>query len=407
MPHRIFVTGYGIISCIGDNIAENLGSLLASSPGTGRLHHISSILQEELLVGEISKTQEELFSMAGLGVTEGYSRNALLGIIASREAFRHGKLDQHRGLTTGLVSATTVGGMDRCELFYSDFLKNDSRNIYIDSYDCADSTEKIAALLGIRDFVTTISTACSSAANAIMLGARMIRSGRLDRALTGGCESLTKFHLNGFNALKILDKEPCKPFDQHRSGINLGEGAAYLVLESEKSLEITGNIPICELAGWGNSCEAFHQTASSPDGIGAFLAMKQALDMSGLTPFDINYINAHGTGTDNNDLSEGRAIEKLFGNHVPPVSSTKPFTGHTTSAAGSIEAVFSIFCLQYGLVLPNLNFKEQMSELSFSPVQKLLTDVRIQTVMSNSFGFGGNDTSLIFTKAGDLIMEEN
>ncbi|MEI6681995.1 MAG: beta-ketoacyl-[acyl-carrier-protein] synthase family protein [Bacteroidota bacterium] len=406
MPHRIFVTGYGIISCIGNNIAENLDSLLTSSPGTGRLHQISSILKDELLVGEVPKTHEELFALAGLDLAEGYSRTALLGIIASREAFLHGKLDQHRGLTTGLVSATTVGGMDRCELYYNDFLTNDSRNIYIDSYDCADSTEKIAALLGIRDFVTTISTACSSAANAIMLGARMIRSGRLDRALTGGCESLTKFHLNGFNALKILDKEPCKPFDQQRAGINLGEGAAYLVLESENSLKTTGNIPICEIAGWGNSCEAFHQTASSPDGAGAFMAMKQALGMSGLSPADINYINAHGTGTDNNDLSEGRAIENLFGSHIPPVSSTKPFVGHTTSAAGSIEAIFSIFCLQYGLVLPNLNFTERIHELSFSPVQKLQTGIPVQTVMSNSFGFGGNDTSLIFTKAVDLTMEE-
>ena len=406
MPHRIFVTGYGIISSLGNNIAGNLDSLLRSSPGTGRLHQIASILEDELLVGEVPKTHDELFAIAGLDITGGYSRNALLGIIASREAFNHGKLDQHRELTTGLVSATTVGGMDRCELYYNDFLTNDSRNIYIDSYDCADSTEKIAALLGIHDFVTTISTACSSAANAIMLGARMIRSGRLDRALTGGCESLTKFHLNGFNALKILDKEPCKPFNKHRAGINLGEGAAYLVLESENSLKITGNMPICEIAGWGNSCEAFHQTASSPDGVGAFMAMKQAIDMSGLTPADINYINAHGTGTDNNDLSEGRAIENLFGNHIPPVSSTKPFTGHTTSAAGAIEAIFSIFCLQYGLIWPNLNFNEQISELNFSPVQKLITGVNIQTVMSNSFGFGGNDTSLIFTKSGQLTLEE-
>jgi 3-oxoacyl-(acyl-carrier-protein) synthase len=398
MPQRIFITGYGIISCIGNNIAENLSSLLQSKPGTGKLHEIETMLKDEVLVGEVHKSLPELFLMAGIEPREGYSRNTLLGILAAREAFEHGRMGSHRELNTGLISATTVGGMDRCELYYNDFLTNDTRNAYIDSYDCADSTEKIAGLLGIHDFVTTISTACSSAANAIMLGARMIRSGRLDRALVGGCESLTKFHLNGFNALKILDKEPSKPFDQKRAGINLGEGAAYLVIESEDSLATTGNVPLCELAGWGNACEAFHQTASSPDGIGAFLAMKSALEMSGLKACEIDYINAHGTGTDNNDLSEGRAIERLFGTRLPMVSSTKPFTGHTTSAAGSTEAILSIFCLQHQVIWPNLNFTERISELNFSPVQKLLTGVPVSAVMSNSFGFGGNDTSLIFKK---------
>lgn len=398
MPRRIFITGYGIISCIGNNIDETLTSLLQSKPGTGRIRHIDTLLKDELLVGEIPKNQEELFAMAGINPVEGYSRNALLGIIAAREAFLHGRLDENRSLKTGLISATTVGGMDRCELFYNDFLTNDSHNAHIDAYDCADSTERIASLLGIDDFVTTISTACSSAANSIMLGARMIRTGRLDRVLAGGCESLTKFHLNGFNALKILDKDPCKPFDQQRAGINLGEGAAYLVLESEESLEKTGNTAMCELVGWGNACEAFHQTASSPDGVGAFLAMKKALDMSGLGASQIDYVNAHGTGTDNNDLSEGRAIEKLFGEHIPMVSSTKPFTGHTTSAAGSTEAILSIFCIQRQVIWPNLNFRERISELNFSPVEKLLTGVPVNAVMSNSFGFGGNDTSLIFKK---------
>ncbi len=398
MPRRIFITGYGIISCIGNNIDENLSSLLRSKPGLGKIRHIDTLLRDELHVGEVSKTQDELFAMAGITPVEGYSRNALLGIIAAREAFLMGRLNENPGLRTGLISATTVGGMDRCELFYNDFLTNDTRNAHIDSYDCADSTERIASLLGIHDFITTISTACSSASNSILLGARMIRTGRLDRVLAGGCESLTKFHLNGFNALKILDKDPCKPFDQQRAGINLGEGAAYLVLESEDSLEKSGNEPLCELVGWGNACEAFHQTASSPDGTGAYLAMKKALDMSGLQAGEIDYVNAHGTGTDNNDLSEGRAIENLFGERIPMVSSTKPFTGHTTSAAGSTEAILSIFCLQHQVIWPNLNFREQISELSFSPVEKLLTGVPVNTVMSNSFGFGGNDTSLIFKR---------
>ncbi len=398
MPERIFITGFGLISCIGNNVDETLTSLLTGKPGTGPVRFIESELSNDLWAGEVQKTMAELFDLAGVPFTEGFSRNTLLGMIAAAEAYHHAGMARHASLKTGLISATTVGGMDRCELFYQDFLTNETRNAYIDSYDCADSTERIATKLNITDFVTTISTACSSAANSVLLGARMIRAGELDRVLAGGCESLTNFHLNGFNALKILDPGPCRPFDKNRAGINLGEGAAYLVLESEKTLQTTGNKPYCELVGWGNACEAFHQTASAPDGIGAYLAMQKALEQSGLKPGDIDYINAHGTGTDNNDISEGRAIMKLFGEHIPHVSSTKQFTGHTTSAAGSTEAIISILALEHQLIWPNLNFSEKMDELEFIPVTRLLENQKVRHVMSNSFGFGGNDTSLIFSK---------
>jgi 3-oxoacyl-[acyl-carrier-protein] synthase-1 len=174
------------------------------------------------------------------------------------------------------------------------------------------------------------------------------------------------------------------------------------VLESEEAVKSANKPVLCELIGWGNACEAFHQTASSPDGIGAYLAMKKALEMAALSPGDIDYINAHGTGTDNNDIAEGRAIEKLFGNTIPKISSTKPFTGHTTSAAGSTEAIISILSILHQLIWPNLNFKEPMEDLTFTPVIELLNDVNVNCVMSNSFGFGGNDTSLIFRR----VMED-
>jgi 3-oxoacyl-[acyl-carrier-protein] synthase-1 len=395
---RIFVTGIGIISCLGKNLQENRDAMLRSRSGIGPISHIDTILKGEIPVGEVIFTHDELFALAGIPAVEGYSRNALLGLIAAREAFTDAGLDQPLAGRTGLISATTVGGMDKCEHYYHDFLSNDSRNVYIESYDCADSTEKISDSLGISDFVTTISTACSSAANAILLGARMIRAGQLDRVVAGGCESLTKFHLNGFNALKILDKNHCKPFDENRAGINLGEGSAYIVLESEESLLKHPKHVYAELTGWGNACEAFHQTASSPDGIGAYLAMKKALEVSGILPEAVDYINAHGTGTDNNDLAEGKAIEKLFGSRIPHVSSTKPMTGHTTSAAGSTEAIMAILCLQEQVIWPNLNFTTPMKELSFRPVEKLITGEPVNVVMSNSFGFGGNDTALVFKR---------
>jgi len=398
MPNRIFVTGLGIITGIGNNLAETKDSLFHLRTGIGKIRYLETNLGDDIPVSEVKCSLKECFHLAGIPETEGYSRNALLGIIAAKQAYHDARIVNLPGLRIGLISATTVGGMDRCELYYEDFLTNDNKNIYIDSYDCADSTQKIADLLKIKDYVTTISTACSSSANAIQLGARMIRYGDLDLVVAGGTESLTKFHLNGFNSLKILDKEPCKPFDEKRNGINLGEGAAYIVLESEESMNHSGKQAICELTGWGNSCEAFHQTASSPDGIGAYLAMKKALEMSGLNPADIDYINAHGTGTDNNDISEGKAIEKLFGNKIPPVSSTKPYTGHTTSAAGSTEAIISILCLLEQVIWPNLNFTEPMKELTFIPVKEIMTGTKIRNVMTNSFGFGGNDTSLIFSR---------
>jgi 3-oxoacyl-(acyl-carrier-protein) synthase len=397
MPRRIFVTGMGIITGIGKNLAETKDSLYHLRSGVGKIRFLETNLKDEIPASEVKYSLKELSDLAGIPTTEGYSRNSLMGIVAARQAYTDARISEFPDLRTGLISATTVGGMDRCELYFEDFLNNDSRNIYIDSYDCADSTEKIADVLGIKDYLTTISTACSSSANSIQFGARLIRNGDLDRVVAGGTEALTRFHLNGFNALKILDKEPSKPFDEKRNGINLGEGAAYLVLESEESVAQSGRQPICELTGWGNSCEAFHQTASSPEGTGAYLAMKKALDMSGMGTVDIDYINAHGTGTDNNDISEGRAIEKLFGQKVPFVSSTKPYTGHTTSAAGATESILSILCLLEQVVWPNLNFSEPMKDLGFVPVRELLKGVNIRNVMTNSFGFGGNDTSLIFS----------
>jgi len=398
MARGVVITGIGILSSIGRNLPETIESVLTSRSGIGTLQHLDSSHKDEFPFAEVPWSNAQLLELAQLTDPLGYSRNTLLGMIAAKEAFHHARLDQLPHLRTGLISATTVGGMDRCELYFNDFLTNDSKNQYIDVYDCADSTEKIADLLRIGDYVTTISTACSSAANALLLGARMIRSGRLDRVVAGGTEALTSFHVNGFSALKILDKMPCRPFDANRNGLTLGEGAAYLVLESEEAAHMGNREIFAELVGYGNACEAFHQTASTPDGKGAFLAMERALKISGINALSVDYINAHGTGTDNNDIAEGLAIGRLFVEKIPDVSSTKPFTGHMTSAAGSAEAILSILCITERIILPNLNLENPMPELRFTPVPKLIRGIDVNVVMSNSFGFGGNNTSLIFQK---------
>ncbi|MBI9053440.1 MAG: beta-ketoacyl-[acyl-carrier-protein] synthase family protein [Bacteroidales bacterium] len=398
MSKRVFVTGIGIISGIGNNVEETLESIKQKKSGVTDIKYLETIHKGQLPVSEVKLSEDELIEMAKLDKSEPFTRSTLIGIIAAAEAVKSAQINDIKEYKTGLISGTTVGGMDKSELFYHDLVNTTKHIEYIETHDCGDSTERIADYVGVKDFVSTTSTACSSAANSMILGTRMIKNGLLDRVIAGGIESLTRYHMNGFNTLMILDKEPCKPFDDNRKGLNLGEGAAFLVLESEELVKKSGKKVLAELTGYGNSCEAFHQTASTPEGKGAYAAMKEALDRSGLKATDIDYVNAHGTGTDNNDLSEGRAIQTLFGNNIPKVSSTKGYTGHTTSAAGGVEAVLSVLAIQNNMIFPNLNFETQMKELSFSPETELLEGVKVDHVLSNSFGFGGNNSALIFSR---------
>ena len=402
MPHRVFVTGTGIISAIGTHTAECLGSLLDERTGIGEITLFDTIHKGRLPLAEVKKSTRDLLEMTGNPGSRDLTRTALLGMIAAKEAAVSAGIGDPGGFRTGLISATTVGGMDRSEGFYAQFLENSSKGRLIDivNHDCGDSTERIARYLGIRDFVSTLSTACSSSANSILFAAQLIRAGLLDRVIAGGTDAVTRFTLNGFNTLMILDRNGCRPFDENRAGLTLGEGAAYLVLESEEAAKKPGKTILCELTGFGNANDAYHQTASSPEGTGATLAMQAALAMSGVDPSGIGYINVHGTGTQNNDLSEGIALEKIFGDRVPPFSSTKSYTGHTLGAAGAVEAVFSVLAIREKAIFPNLNFSTPMKELKIRPVTKLIRDAKVDHVLSNSFGFGGNNTALVFSEVG-------
>lgn len=393
----IAVTGMGIISAIGVGTEQTLASLLQGKSGIGQIKYLDTV-HSDIPCAEVCYSDAGLKKMTDTDPEETATRAALLGIVAAREAIKSAGLHKRDGLRIAFINGTTVGGMEKSELYYPEFLSGNSYNKYIAAHECGACTEFIADNSGQFDYVTTMSTACSSAANAIIMAASLIREGIVDVAVAGGTECLTKFHLNGFLTLMILDNDHCRPFDKSRAGLNLGEGAAYLVLEKESTASDRNSSPICYLTGYGNACDAFHQTASSEDGKGARLAMADALEMSNLLPGDIGYINAHGTATPNNDISEGIAIQTLFGETIPPVSSTKGFTGHTTSAAGGVEAVISILSITNNFIPPNLNFREKMPELNFSPVDKI-TRKKIRNVMSNSFGFGGNNSSLIFSSS--------
>ncbi len=402
MSKKIYITGIGAVSAIGNNIKENFNSLINEKSGIGKITLFNTVYKNEIPVGEVKLSDEQLKKQLSISDNAAYTRTALLGITAVKEALNNAGISNPGKYKTGLISATTSAGMVASEKYYLDFLDTDYYNEFVKTHDAADHTEKIADYFGIKEFMTTISTACSSSANAIMTGARLIKNGILDRVIAGGTDALAKFTLNGFNTLMILDREPCKPFDNERKGLNLGEAAAYIVLESEEIVKKEGKIPLAELSGYANANDAFHQTASSPEGYGASSAIKQALETAKLKPSEIDYINVHGTGTANNDLSEGRAILKVFGNKVPKFSSTKAYTGHTLAAAGSLETVFSVLSLQNKIIFPNLRFENKMQEFDLIPETKIMKNIDIKHIMSNSFGFGGNGTVLIISETKSL-----
>lgn len=386
----IKVCGIGVVSSIGIGCDENLHSLVNERCGIGSLTLFESSIK--VPVGEVKLTNEQIKQQLGVDIKTTISRTSLLGVLAAKEAISSAKIPQ--GKLVGLISSTTVGGMDLSEEFYKEFSADNTKGRLknIAGHDCATSTDFIAHICEIDGFRTTISTACSSAANAAIMGAEMLNQGVLDYVVVGGVDALCRFTLNGFNSLMILDKELCKPLDRDRNGLNLGEGAGYLVLTKENSTNT-----LCRLTGYANANDAFHQTASSDNGEGAFIAMKEAIKMSELTLDNINYINLHGTGTVNNDMSELAAVKRLFGDKTPPCSSTKPYTGHTLAAAGGVEAVYSVLSILNDVRYANLRFKNIM-EGGITPIQKTETKVEVKNVLSNSFGFGGNCSSLIFSK---------
>ena len=398
MSKGVAITGMGIISAIGNNVAENYQSLITEKKGITRVDNIETIQRDEIMVGEVKFNNDELIAQLNLPPENNYSRTAMLGVLAAKEAFANAGITDIKKYKTGIVSGTSVGGMDMTEKYYYEYLTEKTPQKYIESHHAGDSTQKIAEQLGIEEsLVTTISTACSSAANAIMLGARLIKSGKLDRVVVGGADCLSKFTINGFKTLMILSDTFNTPFDENRKGLNLGEAAAFLVLESDEVVKAENKKVLAYVKGYGNANDAFHQTASSDNGDGATLAMEKALKVADLKPSEIDYINAHGTATGNNDLSEGRAILRVFGEEMPEFSSTKAFTGHTLAAAGAIEAVYSVLALQHNVIFPNLNFKTPMKEFSMIP-QTELKEKELKTVLSNSLGFGGNCSTVIFSK---------
>lgn len=387
----------GIISAIGHSLEQNRQSLREGKCGiTDKLDLFPSRYAGILSFGTVKLSNAELQEQLN-AFEPGVTRTSLLALHAFNEAIAHSGLapEQINSTDTALIGASTVGGMCLTDDLYHDANKTEAGSPYLSSYDNASVTLYLQQRSGVGGIVNTINTACSSSANSIMYGANLIKQGLAKRAIVGGADSLAKFTINGFHALHILSPGKCQPFDEARSGLNLGEGAAFLVLEREEDLN--GKKVYAELTGYRNTNDAYHPSSLSDEADGPFLAMHGALTCAGLKPGDISFINAHGTGTENNDLVESVAMKRLF-ETVPPFASTKSNTGHTLGASGSVEAIYSILNLVEQEVYPALRFETPIASTGLTPVQEY-NKMEMAHIMSNSFGFGGNCSSLIFSKA--------
>lgn len=394
---RVFVTGTGVVSALGIGVDENIKRLRKGESGIGSAKHFTSKYTSILPFGEVDLSNERLIELTNCSDETGVSRTTLLAYLSFEQAINDSNLSKEdlKSIRTGIISSTTVGGMCHTDELYTDANLKGEPSVYVRSYGLGEHTTRLIKKYEIGGFSSTINTACSSSANAVMLGARLIKSGRLDRVIVGGSDALAKFTVNGFNALMILSENPCKPFDKNRDGLTLGEGAGYLVLEAESVCE--NKTKLAEVVGYGNANDAYHPSTTSEEAFGPCYAMQRALDSCNMDASEIDYINAHGTGTVNNDETELFAFHKIFG-EIPPFNSTKSYTGHTLAASGAIESIFSIAMMNRKEMYTNLRCNEPLDDYGLPQILELKQDVEIKNIMTNSFGFGGNCTSVIYSK---------
>lgn len=393
---NIVVTGLGIISAAGLDVDSVWESIRHGRSGLTSLTSMGPSRWAEQPVGEIRA------DLASLGAPRAGSRSHKLIWLAIGQALAKARwetADRAWMGGAGLILGATTGGIRASESALEDWIVRGQRpSRSLAWHECASSTDLCARRLHLGGPTTTVSTACSSGALAISMAAELLVAGEADRMIAGGVDALCRLTINGFNSLKLVDPNGCRPFDARRAGMNLGEGAAALTLELEDAARRRGAPILARLCGWGTSCDAYHATAPHPEGAGAAAAMLKALASAGLGPEAIGYVNAHGTGTPDNDSTEVAALRSVFGSGIPPFSSTKRFFGHTLAASGAVEAVVSILALIRGELPPNLGFEREDAAIGLTPLTEL-TPAEPGHVMSNSFGFGGNNAVLIFGDA--------
>ncbi|MBM4348939.1 MAG: beta-ketoacyl-[acyl-carrier-protein] synthase family protein [Deltaproteobacteria bacterium] len=393
---RVVITGLGIFCSIGKSVEEFCQSLREGRSGIGPVTLFDTSKYPSKIGAEVRDYQpEKYFRKREL---KKLSRTDQLGLIAAEEAVKDSGIASYPPEQVGVCLGAGAGGMFEAEAYHREILlKKKSSPFLLLPFIPSFTTSRIAERFGFSGPKATITTACSSSATSIGYGADLIRKGEVKAVVCGGSDAMCELTFGGFNSLKAMDPSPCKPFDRKRAGMSLGEGAAILILEDYEEAMKRGARIYAEFLGYGIGGEAHHITAPEPNGVVEARVMSEALRESGLTPDQVDHINAHGTGTPLNDKVETIAIKKAFGEraYCIPVSSIKSMVGHCLGSAGAIEAVASILSIIYNLVPPTLHHREgnEDCDLDYVPVKS--REMKVDVVLSNSFAFGGNCTSLV------------
>jgi nodulation protein E len=402
MPHRVVVTGLGVISAIGNNTGEFWQSLQAACSGIAPLDSVDRTLLRFSNGAEVRNyAPAQFFEEKELGLLD---RFAQFGVIAAREAIAAAGIEWTTGLreSTAIVTGSCVGGQTTEDEGFVNLYRNNIPRV--NPFTIPRTMENAAASrisleTGIVGPTYTVSTACSSSNHAIGQAFWMVRSGAVEMAITGGSEAVFSLgFLKAWEAMRVVSPDTCRPFSKDRRGLILGEGAAMLVLEPLEAARARGAAIFGEIVGFGMSSDAFHITQPSPDG--AARAMRAALSDAGLEPARIGYINAHGTATIANDAAETTAIRKVFDEHADrlAVSSTKSMHGHTLGAAGAIEAAATLLALRNGILPPTANFNEADPACDLDVIPNIARPAQVEFALSNSFAFGGLNAVLAFRR---------
>jgi len=400
---RVAITGLGIITAIGESIPTFQKALFNGECGIGPVSLFDTTSFPCEVAAQVKiKDLKEFFGAKGI---KRVSRCDLLGLIATHEALLDSDLDSERcsKKDIGVVLGGGAGGMLSWEKYRrTSWLKRTkARPSPLLSIAQCTLTDLIASRYRLTGSRATISTACSSSATSIGYGFDLIRSGAHEIVITGGSESLSELTFAGFNALRLMDPEYCRPFDKNRRGLSLGEGAAILILEDYESAEHRGATIYAEVLGYATNSDAFHMTSPDPEAMGMSRVMTKALETANVSIDQVDYINAHGTATKINDQVETKAIKRVFGEKgagALAISSTKSMVGHCLGAAGAIEAVATVLALSEQVVPPTIHLEnsDPDCDLDYVPNNSRTQEIRI--ALNNSFAFGGNNTSVVFCR---------
>ncbi|MEA2162010.1 MAG: 3-oxoacyl-[acyl-carrier-protein] synthase [Thermoanaerobaculia bacterium] len=399
---RLAITGLGIICSIGRNQAEVWQSIVESRAGIGKLTKFPG---ETFPTDIAAQVDDDLDAMRTIDRREAkrMSRSDLLAVIAANEAVAQADrgasspMPRERAIVS---TGTSTGGLLEGEGYYFDRLVHGRRRVAASrvlQQPTSGPSDAVARALSLGGGVLSNATACASAGAAIGMAGDLLRSRHADVAIAGGSDALCRLTYSGFNVLQAVDEKACMPFAEERKGITLGEGAAYLVIERWDDAVARGATILAELCGYGATCDAHHPTAPHEEGRGAQAAMRGAIAEAGDDP-SIDYINAHGTGTLLNDSAETKAIIAAVGESIP-ASSSKSYFGHTLGAAGGIEAVITVLALQRQIAPPTLRLNTPAADCTLDYIPHTPRPMAMTNVLSNTFGFGGSNVSLLFRRA--------